>query len=146
MSINDNDDNAKGSVNNVSIRVPKDVWNMIANKASVDKVYVATIRSPTHSSEIGIFRDKNEVYKLACNIIGNHYLGLNIQSGCPTRFTQIFNYMYNREQPPNSVMGIGPDEIAEYPKNYEELFKSIKQMGKTLNCKVYIQIDEKQVI
>lgn len=122
--------------------MPVDVWNMIANKASIDKVYIVRIKCVGSSSvECGVFKDKEEAYKIACNIIGNHCIVLNIQKGGNM---QLFRYMYFQEQLTGSVFNINEPS---YPKTYEQMFKTITKISTTfLNSKVKIIVDEKQVI
>ena len=138
------DDNS----NNTIVKLPKDVWSMIANKASIDKVYVVTISSGgNYESEIGVFSNREQAYKIACNILGNYHLGLLISGGHTTGFKRLYDYMYHQVSPPNSVLSLKKDEVYEYPSSYEQLLTAIPLFATNagIQPKTFISIDEKNL-
>ena len=140
------------SDDNCTIKLPRDVWNMIANKASTDKVYIVNMRSNATAedatAEVGVFQNKEEAYKMACNIMGNYYMGCCIDAAQTKGFKRLLDYIYFQIQPENTVLHYKDDEAVEYPKTYEQLLKNITTIAKhsNLTTKTYIEIIEKSVI
>lgn len=133
------------------IRLSRDVWSMISHAASTDKVYVVTMRNETstqYTSEIGVFQNKQEAYKIACNVMGNYYLGCCIDGGHVRGFNRLYKFMYFQVMPDNSVFKVQDDETVQYPKDYIELYGMIRTLSKSagLNPKTYVDIVEKDVI
>lgn len=127
-----------------SIRVPKDVWQLITRSANSDKIYIVTTRCGTNPMEVGAFKDKDDAYKIACTLLANYYMGYCASSNNPAGFQRIFNFVYLQILPDPAL--IRQFENVKYPTNYVDLLKYIGAFGPSLSSGFVVEVNEKKLL
>lgn len=56
------------------IKVPKDIWHIITKMSYSDEISVLQLTRGNYTTEIGYFRDVNECYRIASQMLGNALL------------------------------------------------------------------------